>query len=528
MAIIKKGTSPETESSYIVFKDGTLIKAKNGLTGNIEFIGTDAADAIKSAIEASDSSEVVITRGLYEIADNLDIEKDDFTLIINAGATLKLTNSEKYIIGIGDHTRTIKYSNITVINYGTLDANKSALVAPSADVTQCVNGCYVDNVKLLNYGIIKNSHRTNVRFEYCDFVEIRAGSIQGADVSGIDGFGDGPFYIHDGVIESCGQDGAAYFVSVHAPNSVFEKLILKTFTAGISGGMVIGNYGPGAVDHFANNNTIRNVVITEPSGIGIKTFSRDIGGGVWRGYGKNLKIEDCKITMPSTTTQRAIMNYRDNDTLIVRNCVLEYSGIYSLSKVLVLNTKIENSNLDGILVGGVSAKSIVVFCGILGTESSYPAIRLSGGRSWALFNDIIDNEGKGIWFEGLHPNYAIGNFLSDNGGVNIDGLTSDDIYYGNQGGPPNQSSGTAIIANGKSSVTVTHGLESTPTVVTLGAAHAEVTDAIWSADATNITITVPAPVTADRRISWRADIGKIGKELALADAYALADALSHS
>jgi hypothetical protein len=65
--------------------------------------------------------------------------------------------------------------------------------------------------------------------------------------------------------------------------------------------------------------------------------------------------------------------------------------------------------------------------------------------------------------------------------------------------------GTATIASGTTSVTFAHGLSGTPTLVTLGATHAEVADAIWSADATNITITVPAAVTANRNISWYAE-----------------------
>jgi len=68
-----------------------------------------------------------------------------------------------------------------------------------------------------------------------------------------------------------------------------------------------------------------------------------------------------------------------------------------------------------------------------------------------------------------------------------------------------ENSGTATIANGNTSVTFAHGLAGTPTVVVLGATHSEVADAIWSADATNITITVPNPVSADRDISWYAE-----------------------
>jgi len=68
-----------------------------------------------------------------------------------------------------------------------------------------------------------------------------------------------------------------------------------------------------------------------------------------------------------------------------------------------------------------------------------------------------------------------------------------------------EASGTATIPSGQTSVTFAHGLAGTPTMVVLGATHSEVADAIWSADDTNITITVPSAVSADRQISWYAE-----------------------
>ena len=68
------------------------------------------------------------------------------------------------------------------------------------------------------------------------------------------------------------------------------------------------------------------------------------------------------------------------------------------------------------------------------------------------------------------------------------------------------NSGTATILSGQTSVTFAHGLAGIPTIVTLGATHAEVADAIWSADGTNITITVPSAVTANRNISWYTEV----------------------
>jgi len=104
----------------------------------------------------------------------------------------------------------------------------------------------------------------------------------------------------------------------------------------------------------------------------------------------------------------------------------------------------------------------------------------------------------------VQANHIYGNYFG--------GYATSPVYVGNppnyvkfNGGFKTENSGTATIPNGQTSVTFAHGLAGTPTIVTLGAKHAEVADAIWSADATNITITVPSAVTANRNISWYAE-----------------------
>ncbi len=65
--------SPPDAVSYIIFKDGGLIKAKNGRTGQIEFSGKDAATVIQSALNALTPNrtwkETVRLKGVFEISD---------------------------------------------------------------------------------------------------------------------------------------------------------------------------------------------------------------------------------------------------------------------------------------------------------------------------------------------------------------------------------------------------------------------------------------------------------------------------
>jgi len=91
-------------------------------------------------------------------------------------------------------------------------------------------------------------------------------------------------------------------------------------------------------------------------------------------------------------------------------------------------------------------------------------------------------------------------------GENFESTKISDSGSGNKVLPNYENSGTATIPDGQSSVTFAHGLAGTPTIVVLGATHSEVADAYVSAkDATDITITVPNAVSADREINWYAE-----------------------
>jgi len=72
---------------------------------------------------------------------------------------------------------------------------------------------------------------------------------------------------------------------------------------------------------------------------------------------------------------------------------------------------------------------------------------------------------------------------------------------------PTKNSGIATILSGGTNVTVAHGLAGTPRIAIVTGRHGETSDAYVSArDDTNITITVPAAVTADRIVDWYVEL----------------------
>jgi len=78
--IIKQ--SPQQPASYIIFKDGDYICAKNGETGKIDFRDTDAATVIQQAIDALPEysypyggGHIHIKYGVYEITKKIIVDK---------------------------------------------------------------------------------------------------------------------------------------------------------------------------------------------------------------------------------------------------------------------------------------------------------------------------------------------------------------------------------------------------------------------------------------------------------------------
>jgi len=124
-------------------------------------------------------------------------------------------------------------------------------------------------------------------------------------------------------------------------------------------------------------------------------------------------------------------------------------------------------------------------------------------------NNIVKgfSNGIAIWntdYQSIKYVNIVGNNLQDNtNAISYDGRGLSISFAKNQG-YITENSGIVTIPSGQTSVTFAHGLAGAPTTVVLGATHAEVADAVWSADDTNITITVPSAVSADRQIGWYA------------------------
>jgi hypothetical protein len=74
---IRDAKIPLTEASYIIFKDADgYYKAKNGLTGAIDFSGADAATVIQQAINSLTTGKIFLKNGTYNLATSLVVKKN--------------------------------------------------------------------------------------------------------------------------------------------------------------------------------------------------------------------------------------------------------------------------------------------------------------------------------------------------------------------------------------------------------------------------------------------------------------------
>jgi len=128
------------QPSYVIFKRGDVILAKNGETGQIEFSGTDASSVIQSAIDAlgTQGGKIFIKKGKYEISSSIKLaskiilegEGKTALLRLKAGVNAPVLTNLDYVNGNSD----------IAIRSNFVDGNKEEQTAQTSTI-------YLDNVK---------------------------------------------------------------------------------------------------------------------------------------------------------------------------------------------------------------------------------------------------------------------------------------------------------------------------------------------------------------------------------------------
>ncbi|MHC1596787.1 MAG: pectate lyase family protein [Methermicoccaceae archaeon] len=194
--------------------------------------------------------------------------------------------------------------------------------------------------------------------------------------------------------------------------------------------------------------------------------------------------------------------------------------------ITLLGVDVEGNMQSAVtLEGNPEACLIHIACA---QTNNYAVKLLSAEGSTPKWNTILMSEHPNarIYSQGVWDNMVLGSLASVVDGIYgfvyqthpITGQTRPAIKTGRNATyfsadyamvePEKSNRGNATITSGNTSTTFAHDLWTTPDIVVLGPTHAEVADAVWSADEDNITITVPSAVSADRKISWFAMIGE--------------------
>ena len=101
-SVVEAG-SMATEASYIIFTDGNgNYYARNGLTGEIEFQGTDAAQVIQSAIDSISTGHIHIKDGTYVLSTSLKLPNNRRYLITGSGYGTHLVSRGEGVFEITD------------------------------------------------------------------------------------------------------------------------------------------------------------------------------------------------------------------------------------------------------------------------------------------------------------------------------------------------------------------------------------------------------------------------------------------
>ena len=255
---------------------------------------------------------------------------------------------------------------------------------------------------------------------------------------------------------------------------------------------------------------------------------------------KDCVVEDCGVVFPTGTgivVSDATVQASERCRLVrchVQGCTYAGCDLENSVELTVRGGEYLANNMWGVRLYG-SNRSIVGLAHVL--RNGYDGIEVRGARNVVIGNRVLDNDYEntaaydGIVVRG-DDNLIIGNVCRDNDRyeINIESGWNNSVFVNAVEGADhvgtindtgnqtriglnmygayrytNENWGTAKILNGTASISVPHRLVGTPTVVVVTGRDIETDRVRCSArDGTNITLSVPADVTADSVVDWHA------------------------
>lgn len=541
VAVNNGGWSPSDLKASLLKGDGVFSANHASYGADPTETAANNRDAIQSAIDDAESAggvAAVTDPGTYDLSLQsgsdfcLQIASGDATLVIGAGVTLRLADSQLSgsdignVLRIGDGTSSI--SHISVIGPGTIDGNRANnsssgnvgkgsvvyVAGPVSEVT--IRGVEIQNGTRGGINFLGESSASRgkyVRVLNCDVHDCD----EGIKWELVDYF----WCIGNRVTSILEQDAiepidCSHFWVVgnhcepHSSNQAID--VFSSSAADIEHGVISGNTirGSGA------GITINSAGLNEARDITVSNNVIDLAGDTdsrCMGVGDGGVCKRINITGNETTGGKdgLTVDADANDTAVFGN-VLDSAnemGIRVLSgasDTLLFGNQCTGCGSDGI---NINAGDVVVV-GNAARNNSTVGIRFitaSGTiqRFVVLANKASDNA-YGIQFKNVDDAQIVGNQAHGNSSSDwlIQGTNSGLEYRANLGFV-SENWGSASVSD---TDTIAHGLSDTPDYINLTAATDKHIAVATAVDGTNITIGLHddtgTAVTADETVYWEA------------------------
>lgn len=533
-------TSDQRPYSYLIFTSPSdvypkMYFARNGLTGDIDFSGTDASTVIQNAINALSEGTIFIKRGLYLLSNYINIGKSNIALKGEGLSTiLKMQNGvNKGLLLLNKDGAVTPYPSNIVIENLTLDHNGQNQTAGSTLYLDYANDVIVRNC------VIMNGYNNNIRTLGSSENPVYRHIVEGNYIKtsfnsdNVMGLARDSVYrnniIEDtktgGAMTSGGGRDVLVEGNIFINNLGYAAISLERFSefyrVSICNNILMGNSGSGIrlasgslTAEFHEISIIGNIISDQQN---ISISARGLINGVIEGnviknsgnFAINISGEN---TFPS-------------NHVIISNNVIEnsYAGInvteYS-KELCIVGNSIKNAQRHGIFVR-TGSNSLVCFNRVinpsLGADNTYDGIQLANWGSTLCTNtlvqgNIITSEGDARMKYGINENSGssavnriIHNLVSGAVTANIRKTGMATIVKWNSG-YITENSGAATITAGATYVDVLHGLDITPDINRIKVTPKDNlgSRSFWVSDvgATTFRINISSTDTVDHAFGW--------------------------
>lgn len=501
-------------TSYIIYKDGPMIKAANGTTGVIGYSGSDASIVTQSAINALAKGGSIFfkTNGIteyiipgrwtlytdFKLTSSISVNND--VSIFSDGATFDITelNDVAFKFNPGGESYFIKRDYLTVsglIFIGNIvNANTGAI-----DVLNWSRGMVIDNIKIfnVNYPITLRGAVYNATIQN----SLLSLGNEGVRISASGANAPNAVKIH-----SC--DISSYAKSINVNSGLTIKITNNYFEDTTTGINVIGGGPVHIIGNYFKPNANNKAIYTTMDGLIISgnLFLLDTNGTIGIHFNNSYgKISVTGNYFSIGTGAKGIYSTISTLASIVGNIGYCVTGAGYVDALLARST-ISGNVLAG---GNPSIKILGSYNTITGNSFYGHATALSIGAGL----NIISNNQFSNGTVDLDITAGGNNIINENyftGSVLITGIGH---KIKNNVGYITENSGILIV-NGDGitkTFNILHGLASNPKIVELSAKHIDAAgDKYWTIKDTDtiiINFIIPPSIGINNVIiSWKAEV----------------------